>query len=125
MERGLTRTLVERFFAALNARDWDGLAGVLHPEVVYEVPQTRERVCGRLGYVDFNRTFPGNWSLEVTRIVADERGAAAEAGFLVDGEAALNLAFFEFRDGLIARVTDFWPEPYEPPRRESGFVERY
>ncbi len=23
--------------------------------------------------------------------------------------------FFKFADGLIIRVTDFWPEPYEPP----------
>jgi hypothetical protein len=28
------------------------------------------------------------------------------------------MAFFEFADGVITRVTDFWPEPYEPPGRE-------
>jgi hypothetical protein len=25
----------------------------------------------------------------------------------------------------IAQVTDYWPEPYEPPPRASRFVERY
>jgi hypothetical protein len=34
------------------------------------------------------------------------------------------LVFFEFSDDLIARVTDYWPESYEPPVRVSKFVER-
>jgi hypothetical protein len=34
--------------------------------------------------------------------------------------------FLEFdADGLITRVTDFWPEPYEPPERPAGLVERW
>jgi len=28
-------------------------------------------------------------------------------------------------DGLITRVTDFWPEPYEPPPGREHLVERY
>ena len=27
--------------------------------------------------------------------------------------------------GLIARITDFWPEPYDPPARRVGLAERY
>jgi len=27
--------------------------------------------------------------------------------------------------GLIARITDFWPDPYEPPARRVGLAERY
>lgn len=42
-----TRQLIERFSNALEGRDWIGFAGVLHPEVVYEIPQSRERIPGR------------------------------------------------------------------------------
>jgi hypothetical protein len=35
------------------------------------------------------------------------------------------MVFFEFADGLITRVTDFWPEPYEPPRGREHLVERW
>ena len=35
------------------------------------------------------------------------------------------MAFFEFADGLITRVTDFWPEPYEPPPGREHLVERW
>ncbi len=33
--------------------------------------------------------------------------------------------FFEFdAEGLITQVTDFWPEPYDPPARTDGPLER-
>ena len=35
------------------------------------------------------------------------------------------MVFFEFADGLITRVTDFWPEPYEPPPGREHLVERW
>jgi hypothetical protein len=46
-------------------------------------------------------------------------------GWRVADEAADGFAFFEFEGGLITRVTDFWPEPYEPPDHRPGFVERW
>lgn len=36
--------LVERFIASLEASDWDAWAGLLHPAVVYEILQSRERI---------------------------------------------------------------------------------
>jgi hypothetical protein len=35
------------------------------------------------------------------------------------------MAFFEFAGGRITRVTDFWPEPYEPPPGREHLVERW
>jgi hypothetical protein len=45
--------------------------------------------------------------------------------WLLDGRAGDAVAFFGFADGLIARVTDFWPEPYEPPPGREHLVERW
>jgi ketosteroid isomerase-like protein len=98
---------IETYFQTLNARDWTGFAAILHPDVVYKLPQTRERVRGREAYLDFNITFPGDWIIQVSRVTADDV-----------------LVFFEFADGLIARVTDYWPESYEPQVRISKFIER-
>ena len=39
-----TRDLVERFIATLEARDWDGWVATMTPDVVYELPQSRERI---------------------------------------------------------------------------------
>jgi hypothetical protein len=40
---------------------------------------------------------------------------------------ARNPAFpFELdQDGLIASISDFWPEPYEPPAERAHLAERF
>jgi hypothetical protein len=45
--------------------------------------------------------------------------------WLLDGRTGDAMALFEFTDGLITRVTDFWPEPYEPPPGRGHLVERW
>jgi hypothetical protein len=115
---------IETYFQTLNARDWMGFAAILHEQVLYELPQTRERVRGREAYLDFNITFPGDWTIEVSRVIADNVRGAAEMILRVDSQIMPALVFFEFTDDLIARVTDYWPESYEPPVRVSKFVER-
>ena len=40
-------------------------------------------------------------------------------------ETSLAIAFFEIEAGRITKVTDFWPEPYEPPPGREHLVERW
>jgi ketosteroid isomerase-like protein len=118
------RDLIVRYFDTLNARDWDGFSGLLDEQVVYEMPQTRERVRGREAYVDFNATYPAAWKLEPVRIIVDESRGSSEFKCFVESEVLVAIAFFEFSDDRIVHITDYWPEPYEPPARASRFVER-
>ena len=115
---------IHRFLETLNARDWTAFAALLHEDVLYEVPQTRERVRGREAYLDFNQTFPGDWTLQAVRVIADVKRGCAEITFRVADQTMPAIAFFEFQDGLIVRITDYWPDSYEPPARASKFVER-
>ena len=119
------RELVERFIASLEARDWDTWAALLHPAVVYEIPQSRERIRGRERYLRFNQEYPGDWHLRQKIAIADERHAVVWFEWVLDGHADDAMVFFEFANGLITRVTDFWPEPYEPPPGREHLVERW
>lgn len=119
------RDLVARYYHSLNARDWEAFKRTLAGNVVYEIPQTRERVCGLANYVDFNATFPGDWTLEVVRLITDDVGAAGQVTFRVGGQEMTGISFFTIEDGKISHITDFWPEPYAPPERLSHWVERY
>lgn len=123
------RELIERYWACARARDWSGFGALLHPEVVYEVPQTRERVRGREAYVEFNATWPDDWDADVLEVIANgERGFSRIAFYpnrLDRSQVQHGLCVFGFRDGLIAHLLDYWPEPYEPPARHGGSVERY
>ncbi|MDQ2748578.1 MAG: nuclear transport factor 2 family protein [Actinomycetota bacterium] len=120
------RVIVERFLSTLDARDWAGWSTLLHPDVVYEIPQTRERIRGRDRYVQFNQDYPGDWHLRPKVVIADESHGVVWFEWLIDDDVDEAMAFFDFStDGLITRVTDFWPERYDPPAGRAHLVERW
>ena len=77
------------------------LATFLAEEVLYEGPQTRERVRGRANDVRFNvEGFPGDWHLVVIRIIGEGPHASRLIEFTnTDGGAsqARALSFWSFR----------------------------
>jgi len=114
-----TRAIVTQYFDRMSERDWDGFAQVLADDVVYEMPQTGERITGRDRLVQFNQEYPGDWRLTVTRLIADGSTAAGSMNFTAGDEELVGLVYFEVVGDVIARITDFWPEPYgAPPGRE-------
>jgi hypothetical protein len=119
------KALVAAFADRLDRRDWVGFAGLLAPDVVYELPQTRERIRGRDRYVTFNAEYPGDWHIEPQVVLGDDAQGALLFRWTLDGESSLAVAFFEHDGALITKVTDFWPEPYEPPPGREHLVERW
>jgi ketosteroid isomerase-like protein len=119
--------MVTRYWTVCEARDWSAFGELLAPDVVYELPQTRERIRGRATYVEFNATYPGDWHLEIVRVTGDDRHAASWTVFRVDGtEPQPALCFFDLDDaGLITHISDFWPVPYDPPPGREHLTERY
>ena len=119
--------VVAAYWAAAEARDWARFTGLLAEDVVYEGPQTRERVRGRDAYLRFNTDgFPGDWHLEVQRIVGQGSHAASWVQMSDGGDHYPGLCFFDLgSDGRIARITDFWPTRYELPASRAHLVERY
>ena len=123
-----THRQVAAYWAAAEARDWDVFGSLIAADVVYEAPQTRERVRGWDAYLRFNTEgFPGDdWHLAVERIVAEGRFAASWIRMTDRDGSQPGLCFFEFdAEGLIAKITDFWPEPAELPASRAHLVERY
>ena len=58
-------------------------------------------------------------------VIADEHNAVVWFERLLESRTDDAMASFEIADGLITRVTDFWPEPYEPPPGREHLVERW
>jgi hypothetical protein len=120
--------LVKAYWAAAERRDWQAFSAVIAENVIYEAPQSRERVRGRSAYVRFNRDgFPGDWHLKIVKMVGGDRSAASWISMTdADGTVQPGLSFFEIdAHDLITRITDFWPEPYELPASRAHLVERY
>ena len=119
--------LVLSLYTRMEARDWAAVGELLAPGVVYEMPQTRERITGRDPYLAFCRAYPGDWHLDVHRVVAGADGEVAVWVRALDqGRPVDNLAFLTVDgQGLVTRFVDFWPEPYEPPSHRPPGIERY
>ncbi|MFF1839416.1 nuclear transport factor 2 family protein [Streptomyces sp. NPDC058231] len=122
------RAAVETYWTAAETRDWDTFATTLAEEVLYDLPQTRERIRGKERYLRFNQEYPGDWHVRVERVVADRDGGqvAVRTLFTVGAQQMHAIHFFTGdAQGRIAAITDFWPEPYEPPAGREHLVERY
>ncbi|MFF9689033.1 nuclear transport factor 2 family protein [Streptomyces sp. NPDC014623] len=122
------RAVVEAYWAAANTRDWSTFATTLADDVVYDLPQSRERILGKERHVRFNRDHPGGRHARIERIVADGEGrqAAVRTVVTIGRDEISAVHFFTFdADGRIAGVTDFWSDPYEPPAGREHLTERY
>ncbi len=120
--------VVAAYWAAAEARDWETFGSLLADDVTYRGPQTREQVRGRDAYVRFNvEGFAYDWHLTVQQIVGEGPHAASWIDFTTrEGSTQPGLCFFDLgADGRIARITDFWPDPYELPASRAHLVERY
>ena len=119
--------VVAEYWAAAQRRDWDVFVALVAPDVVYEAPQTRERVRGRAAYLRFNSEgFDRDWHLTVQRIVGQGQHAASWIQMSDEGDDYPGVCFFDLDEtGLITRITDFWPTPAELPASRAHLVERY
>jgi hypothetical protein len=121
-----TRQIATGYVDSLERRDWPWLTTLLAEDVVYAMPQTRELIRGRSAFLQFNIEYPGDWHLRVRRVVADGRLAALWLDVRVGTERQDACVWLEVSEqGLIDRVTDYWPEPYDPPAGREHLVERW
>ncbi len=120
-----TRELIDAYYKAFNDGDSEGMLALLTEDVAHDVNQG-ERRTGKQAFRDFNAKMTRCYAERLTDIVVmvAEDGQRAAAEFTVNGfyiatdeglpEAANQRyvlpagAFFEVRDGLIARVTTYY-----------------
>src|SRR5262249_40929191 len=125
-ETANTRRLVNDYVDSLEQRDWARFTALLDDDIVYEMPQSRERIRGKASFLQFNQEYPGDWHLRIRYVVADGHRARALINARVDDEPQDACAWFAMPDaGLITAITDYWPEPYEPHAERAHLVERY
>lgn len=123
--REQTIALIQRYYAAFNAGDMDAFLALLTDDVAHDINQGRREV-GREAF----RTFMGHMNRSYREqlidmvVMASDDGRRAAAEFTVLGEylqtdeglppargQTYRLpagAFFEVRDGRVARVTNYY-----------------
>jgi hypothetical protein len=104
-----------RLVRAIAIKDWGVAESLLAPEFSYDMVLSREAISGREAYLEFNRTFPGNWTMPIDQVVHEGNVTVIRLRFIVGDAVDHAIMFFESADGLVTRQSDWWPEFYEPP----------
>ena len=120
-----TQQLLERYYAAFNAGDWNTFLGLLTDDVVHDVNQGG-RETGRAAFARFMERMNISYSEQIAEIVimssADGRRAAVEftvLGTYKKTDEGLppatgqqyrlpGGAFFDIREGKVARVSNYY-----------------
>lgn len=112
----MTGETVRLFWERLPSRDWDGVAQLLHPDVVVDWPNTAERMRGRDKYLAVVRAFGEGWRVHVLRVVDGGDTVVSEVRVERENERYVAVSFFELDEGRIDRAVEYWSdgEP-EPP----------
>ena len=91
-------------------------------------PHSGERIRGRDNFVAVNREHPDPWtSIEVHRLIAEGDVVVSEVVVAVEGGNPAHAAsFFEFEDGKIVRLTEYWVDAksHEPYESRAAHVEQ-
>jgi ketosteroid isomerase-like protein len=115
-------SVVAEFWRRIQARDWDGMRSLLADDVTIEWPNSLLRISGADNVVEFNRTYPEGWSIDVRRVVAE--GDVAVSEVRVPHETfgpSYVVALYEVDEGRITRGREYWTEErYEPPPAERA-----
>ena len=113
------------FWESLSRRDFDAASAALHREFVEDWPQSGERIVGVpnwLRIVSEHPTFP---AIQPLRTIGTGDVWVSECRFDYGDVALWSIcAVQEFRDGKIARITEYFGQPFGAADWRVDIVER-
>ncbi|HOI43573.1 MAG TPA: nuclear transport factor 2 family protein [Elusimicrobiales bacterium] len=121
-----TEKIVREFWRLMGTNDFYSASAVLAPDFVLDWPQSGERIRGPENFADVNSEYPshGPWKFGINSLVAGPDSAVTDVS-VTDGVVhARAITFFTVEKGKIARITEFWPDPFPAAENRKHLVER-
>lgn len=117
--------LVREFWRLMQTNDFQAVGCVLAADFVLEWPQSKERIRGAENFARMNAEYPaaGRWSFRINRLVASGEDVVTQVSVTDGTQHAEPVSFFTVREGLIVRLVEYWPEPYDAPSNRAHLVE--
>ncbi len=108
---------VRSYWEAVEARNWSKSWSFLHEDFQAVWPVTKESWT-REEFMRVNQEYPGDWHIRIDRIEPIDMGALSVVYVTLGQKWFYAISFFEFRDGMFLRVTEYWADGAEPPERK-------
>lgn len=137
------RQVVERYAEALVARDLSMQEEICTPDLVIDYPQSGERIRGWANVRAVHENYPGGLPKDVaTNVHGSEDRWVVGPSFNIlriegtgdvytlvgsatypDGKTWQVMVLLELRSGKVAKTTEVYGEPFDPPAWRSKWVE--
>jgi hypothetical protein len=122
----------DRTITAALKRHWDGSDAndfeleheIYREDAVLEYPQSGERIRGRHNIQESRSVQPNKKRFAVRRIIGGGDLWVTEFTLSYDDRPSYVVSIMEFRDGLVAKETQYFTDPFEPGPSRAHLVER-
>src|SRR5450432_1001449 len=118
------RAALDRHWAASDADDFEAEHEIYQEDAVLEYPQSGERIRGRHSIQSSRAAQPNRKRFTVRRIIGAGDLWVTEYVITYDGRPSYTVSIMEFRDGKVARETQYFGDPFAPGPSRAQWVER-
>jgi ketosteroid isomerase-like protein len=123
MDDRTIRAALERHWAASDAGDFEAEHDIYREDAVLDYPQSGERIRGRHNIRESRFVQPNKKRFTVRRITGSGDLWVTEYILSYDGVPSYVVSIMEFRDGQVARETQYFAGPFDPAPSRAHLVE--
>ncbi|MGA0596611.1 nuclear transport factor 2 family protein [Enterovirga sp. CN4-39] len=124
MEHADIRAALEGHWAASDLGDLEAEHLIYREDAVLDYPQSSERIRGRLNIQRSRAAQPNQKRFAVRRITGSGDLWVTEYVLTYDKRPFYTVSIMEFADGLVARETQYFADPFAPASSRAQWVER-
>ena len=124
MDDRTARLALERHWNASDANDFDVEHEIYREDAVLHYPQSGERIHGRRNIQESRFVQPNKKRFTVQRIMGSGDLWVTEFVLAYDGVPSYAVSIMEFREGLVARETQYFADRFDPAPSRAHLVER-
>ncbi|MGH6777208.1 MAG: nuclear transport factor 2 family protein [Bradyrhizobium sp.] len=124
MDDRTVRLALQRHWDASDTSDFEVEHEIYRDDAVLDYPQSGERLRGRRNIRESRFVQPNKKRFAVRRIVGSGELWVTEFVLTYDGVPSYAVSIMEFREGLVARETQYFADPFDPAPSRAHLVER-
>ena len=124
MDDRAVRLALQRHWDASDAGDLEAEHDIYHEDAVLDYPQSGERIRGRRNIQESRFVQPNKKRFTVRRMIGGGDLWVTEFVLSYDGVPSYTVSIMEFRDGLVARETQYFADRFDPAPSRAHLVEQ-
>ena len=123
MDDRTVRAALERHWDASDASDFEVEHEIYREDAVLEYPKSGERIRGRHNIQQSRFVQPNKKRFTVRRMIGTGDLWVTEFVLTYDGQPSYTVSIMEFKDGKVARETQYFGDAFEPGPSRAQWVE--